>query len=71
MPEVNLTDWNQFSRISSRTRIYFKWVSGVNSKKTSAGNPSVLFNNEVGAQILFRRLPLGLTIGYHAETSVE
>ena len=24
----------------------------------------IIINNEIGAQILFRRLPLGLTIGY-------
>ena len=70
MPEVSLADWNQF--ISDHSNAHLLQMGEWGELKNNFGwkpvrlilaQPSV-GNNEVGAQILFRRLPLGLTLGY-------
>jgi len=63
MPEVNLTDWNKFLENHSNTHLLQMGEWG-ELKKDFGWKPVRIINNEVSAQILFRRLPLGLTIGY-------
>jgi lipid II:glycine glycyltransferase (peptidoglycan interpeptide bridge formation enzyme) len=63
MPEVNLTDWNKF--IESQPNAHLLQLGEWGELKKDFGwKPVRIIQNEVGAQILFRRLPLGLTIGY-------
>ena len=63
MPEVNLIDWNKF--IESHPNAHLLQMGEWGELKKNFGwKPVRIVNNEVGAQILFRRLPLGLTIGY-------
>ena len=63
MPEVNLTDWNHFleSHPNSHLLQMGEWGE---LKKDFGWKPVRIIDHEIGAQILFRRLPLGLTIGY-------
>jgi peptidoglycan pentaglycine glycine transferase (the first glycine) len=63
MPEVNLTDWNQFLKSHPEAHLLQMGEWG-ELKKNFGWKPVRIINNEVGAQILFRHLPLGLTIGY-------
>jgi lipid II:glycine glycyltransferase (peptidoglycan interpeptide bridge formation enzyme) len=63
MPEVNHTDWNNF--IESHPNAHLLQMGEWGELKKDFGwKPVRIINNEVGVQILFRRLPLGLTIGY-------
>ncbi len=64
MPEVSLADWNQF--ISDHSDAHLLQMGEWGELKNNFGWKPVrlILNNEVGAQILFRRLPLGLTLGY-------
>lgn len=64
MPEVNLTDWNRF--LESHPNAHLLQMGEWGELKSSFGWKPVriVLNNETGAQILFRRLPLGLTLGY-------
>jgi len=63
MPEVTLTDWNQFLTHHPEAHLLQLGDWG-ELKKDFGWKPVRIIQNEVGAQILFRRLPLGLTIGY-------
>jgi peptidoglycan pentaglycine glycine transferase (the first glycine) len=63
MPEVNLIDWNKFLENHPNAHLLQMGEWG-ELKKNFGWKPVRIVNNEVGAQILFRRLPLGLTIGY-------
>jgi lipid II:glycine glycyltransferase (peptidoglycan interpeptide bridge formation enzyme) len=70
MPEVNLTDWNRFLESHPNTHLLQMGEWG-ELKKDFGWKPVRIVlaqppagNNEVGCQILFRRLPLGLTLGY-------
>ena len=63
MPEVNLTDWNQFLERHPNMHLLQMGEWG-ELKKNFGWKPVRVIQNEIGAQILFRRLPLGLTIGY-------
>ncbi len=64
MPEVNLTDWNHF--LESHPNAHLLQMGEWGELKKDFGWKPVrfVFNDEIGAQILFRRLPLGLTLGY-------
>lgn len=64
MPEASLAEWNQF--ISNHSNAHLLQMGEWGELKNNFGWKPVrlLLNNEVGAQILFRRLPLGLTLGY-------
>ncbi|MBI5954326.1 MAG: hypothetical protein HY865_21935 [Chloroflexi bacterium] len=61
--QVNLTDWNHFLEHYPEAHLLQLGEWG-ELKKDFGWKPVRIINNEVGAQILFRRLPLGLTIGY-------
>jgi lipid II:glycine glycyltransferase (peptidoglycan interpeptide bridge formation enzyme) len=64
MPEVNLTDWNHF--LESHPNAHLLQMGEWGELKRGFGWRPVRFilDRETGAQILFRRLPLGLTLGY-------
>ena len=64
MPEVNLTDWNHF--LESHPNAHLLQMGGWGELKKDFGWKPVriILDRETGAQILFRRLPLGLTLGY-------
>jgi lipid II:glycine glycyltransferase (peptidoglycan interpeptide bridge formation enzyme) len=64
MPEVNLTDWNRFLETHTEAHLLQMGDWGELKKDFGWKPVRILLNNEVGAQILFRRLPLGLTLGY-------
>jgi len=63
MPIVSLSDWNQF--LSIHPNAHLLQTSEWGELKSAFGwKPVRVVNGDVGAQILFRKLPLGLTIGY-------
>jgi lipid II:glycine glycyltransferase (peptidoglycan interpeptide bridge formation enzyme) len=61
--QVNLTDWNQFLENHPNAHLLQMGEWG-ELKKEFGWKPIRIIQNEIGAQILFRRLPLGFTIGY-------
>jgi lipid II:glycine glycyltransferase (peptidoglycan interpeptide bridge formation enzyme) len=62
--EVNLTDWNRF--LDSHPDAHLLQMGEWGELKKDFGWKSVrlILDRETGAQILFRHLPLGLTLGY-------
>ena len=63
MPIVSLTDWNQF--LSNHPNAHLLQTGEWGELKSAFGwKPVRLVNGEAGVQVLFRKLPLGLTIGY-------
>jgi peptidoglycan pentaglycine glycine transferase (the first glycine) len=64
MPEVNLTDWNYF--LESHPSAHLLQMGGWGELKKDFGwmPARIVVNHDTGAQILFRHLPLGLTLGY-------
>jgi len=61
--QVNLPDWNKF--LENHPNAHLLQMGEWGELKQNFGwNPVRIIQNEIGAQILFRRLPLGLTIGY-------
>jgi len=64
MPEVSLFDWNKF--LSNHPNAHLLQMGEWGELKSAFGwKPVRLVSDDgVGAQILFRRLPLGLTLGY-------
>jgi lipid II:glycine glycyltransferase (peptidoglycan interpeptide bridge formation enzyme) len=70
MPEVSLTQWNEFLR--NRSDAHFLQTGEWGELKSRFGwQAARLIVGERGAQILFRRLPLGLSIGYIPKTVDE
>ena len=63
MPEISCSAWSEFLAGQPNAHILQSGEWG-ELKKNFGWKPVRIVNNEVGAQILFRRLPLGLTIGY-------
>jgi len=64
MPEVNLTDWNNFLESHPETHLLQLGEWGELKKNFGWKSVRIIFDSQTGAQILFRHLPLGLTIGY-------
>ena len=64
MPEVELADWDHF--LGSHPDAHLLQMGEWGELKRGFGwEPvRVVHNDKVGCQILFRRLPLGLTLGY-------
>lgn len=63
MPAVSLSDWNRF--LSSHPDAHLLQTGEWGELKSGFGWKVVrIVSGETGAQILFRTLPLGLTIGY-------
>jgi len=64
MPEANLTDWNQFLEFHPNAHVLQMGEWGELKKDFGWKPVRLILDRETGAQILFRRLPLGLTLGY-------
>ncbi|MBL8076449.1 MAG: peptidoglycan bridge formation glycyltransferase FemA/FemB family protein [Anaerolineales bacterium] len=64
MTQVSLAEWNQF--IKNHPDAHLLQMGEWGELKNDFGWKPIRFilNNEIGAQILFRRLHLGLTLGY-------
>lgn len=63
MPIVSLTDWNHF--LAQHPNAHLLQTGEWGELKSAFGWKAVrVVNGESGAQILFRKLPLGFTIGY-------
>jgi len=70
MPIVSLTDWNQF--LSRHPNAHLLQTGEWGELKSAFGWKPVRFvSGEEGVQILFRKLPLGFTIGYIPKASVS
>ena len=63
MTEVNLSEWNQFLANHPNAHLLQLGEWG-ELKKDFGWKPIRIISENIGAQILFRKLPLGLTIGY-------
>ena len=63
MPTVSLAEWNQY--ISNQSNAHLLQTGQWGELKAGFGwKPVRLINEKVAVQILFRKLPFGLTIGY-------
>jgi lipid II:glycine glycyltransferase (peptidoglycan interpeptide bridge formation enzyme) len=63
MPIVSFSDWNQF--LSTYPNAHLLQTGEWGELKSAFGwKPVRIINERSGVQILFRKLPLGLTIGY-------
>jgi len=63
MPIISLTDWNHF--LSQHPSVHLLQTGEWGELKSAFGwKPVRVVNGEFGVQILFRKLPLGFTIGY-------
>src|SRR6185503_14921351 len=70
MPIVSLIDWNQF--LSSHPNTHLLQSGEWGELKSAFGwKPVRIITGNVGAQILFRKLPLGFTIGYIPKANVH
>jgi peptidoglycan pentaglycine glycine transferase (the first glycine) len=70
MPIVSLSDWNQF--LSAHPNAHVLQTGEWGELKSSFGwRPVRIVSGEVGAQILFRKLPLGFTIGYIPKLAIS
>jgi lipid II:glycine glycyltransferase (peptidoglycan interpeptide bridge formation enzyme) len=68
MPTVSLPDWNQF--LSRHPNAHLLQTGEWGELKSSFGwKPVRIVNGDSGVQILFRKLPLGFTIGYIPKSS--
>jgi peptidoglycan pentaglycine glycine transferase (the first glycine) len=61
---VSLSEWNKFLEGHPNAHLLQMGEWGELKKDFGWEPARLILNNEVGAQILFRRLPLGLTLGY-------
>src|SRR5215211_5251566 len=63
MPIVSLSDWNEF--LSKHPNSHLLQTGEWGELKSAFGwRPVRIVNGDMGVQILFRKLPLGFTIGY-------
>jgi lipid II:glycine glycyltransferase (peptidoglycan interpeptide bridge formation enzyme) len=63
MPTVSLSDWNQF--LFAHPNAHLLQTGEWGELKSAFGwKPVRIVNGDAGVQILFRKLPLGFTIGY-------
>jgi lipid II:glycine glycyltransferase (peptidoglycan interpeptide bridge formation enzyme) len=63
MPIVSLAEWNQF--VASHPNMHLLQTGEWGELKSAFGwKPVRIVSGRMGVQILFRRLPLGFTIGY-------
>ena len=70
MPLVSLGEWNQF--VVSRPHMHLLQTGEWGALKSAFGwKPLRIINGEAGVQILFRKLPLGFTIGYIPKAAVS
>ena len=70
MPIVSLTDWNEF--IAQYPNVHLLQTGEWGELKSAFGwKPVRIIANNAGVQILFRKLPLGFTVGYIPKANVE
>ena len=70
MPIVSLTDWNEF--IAQHPNAHLLQTGEWGELKSAFGwKPVRIIANNTGVQVLFRKLPLGFTIGYIPKANVE
>jgi lipid II:glycine glycyltransferase (peptidoglycan interpeptide bridge formation enzyme) len=70
MPIVSLPEWNQF--LSSHPNAHLLQTGEWGELKSSFGwKPVRIVSGEVGAQLLFRKLPLGFTVGYVPKLAIN
>jgi peptidoglycan pentaglycine glycine transferase (the first glycine) len=70
MPIVSLSDWNQF--LSAYPNAHLLQTGEWGELKSAFGwQPVRIVNGGVGVQILFRKLPLGLTVGYIPKAAIR
>jgi lipid II:glycine glycyltransferase (peptidoglycan interpeptide bridge formation enzyme) len=63
MPVISLTDWNRY--LQSQPQAHLLQIGEWGELKSAFGwKPVRIVSGTGGAQILFRKLPLGLAIGY-------
>src|SRR5215211_7948095 len=63
MPVVSLAEWNQY--LQNHPKVHLLQTAEWGELKSAFGwKPVRIVNGDSGVQILFRRLPLGFTIGY-------
>lgn len=71
MPTVSLADWNQFL-LSHCPNAHLLQTGEWGELKSGFGwKPVRIVNGSVGVQILFRKLPLGFSIGYIPKANVD
>jgi lipid II:glycine glycyltransferase (peptidoglycan interpeptide bridge formation enzyme) len=69
MPIVSLSDWNQF--LSNHPKAHLLQTGEWGELKSAFGwKPVRIKGGKLGAQILFRRLPLGFTIAYMPKSTI-
>ena len=64
MPTVSLSEWNQFLEFHPAAHLLQMGEWGELKRDFGWKPVRFILDRETGAQILFRRLPLGLTLGY-------
>src|SRR6266542_1365733 len=70
MPIVSLAEWNQY--LQSYPNAHLLQTGEWGELKSAFGwKPVRIVNGEVGVQILFRKLPLGFTIGYLPKLAIS
>ncbi|HXQ34120.1 MAG TPA: peptidoglycan bridge formation glycyltransferase FemA/FemB family protein [Anaerolineales bacterium] len=70
MPIVSLSDWNQF--LAQHPNSHLLQAAEWGELKSAFGWKAVrMITNNTGVQILFRKLPLGFTIGYIPKANFE
>lgn len=70
MPIVSLSDWNQF--LAQHPNSHLLQTAEWGELKSAFGWKAVrMITNNTGVQILFRKLPLGFTIGYIPKANFE
>src|SRR5512136_1480776 len=70
MPIISLTDWNQF--LSSHSNAHLLQTGEWGELKSAfEWKPVRVVNQNAGVQILFRKLPLGFTVGYIPKANVD
>ena len=70
MPTVSLSNWNQFLSLHPNAHLLQTGEWG-ELKSAFGWKPARIVSGKQGAQILFRKLPLGLTIGYIPKATVN
>ena len=69
MPIISLTDWNHF--LTGHPNAHLLQTGEWGELKSAFGwKPVRITNGEAGVQILFRKLPLGFTIGYIPKANI-
>jgi lipid II:glycine glycyltransferase (peptidoglycan interpeptide bridge formation enzyme) len=70
MPFISLSDWSRF--LSTHPDVHLLQTGEWGELKSAFGwKPVRILHGEVGVQILFRRLPLGFTVGYIPKATIE